>query len=284
MACYAAKDKGRNQVYVLTEKSEINDIRDGMEWPSRINDAIENEQLALAFQTAKAISSDLRFDEYVELLIRLFDENGEPIPTYKLIEAGERYNFMDVIDKWVTTKTFQYIKNGQLKLTDKTIIAINLSGNTITNKEFVSYVKTLFKETPEILPHQICFEITETAAVNNIDQANNLIDSLKQVGCLFALDDFGSGLSSLNYLKNLHIDFLKIDGEFIRDITVDNVDRVMVESVVQMSKALNLPTIAEWVETEDILKLITDMGVDYAQGYYVHKPTIIEQPKSRIKK
>lgn len=283
MACYAAKDKGRNQVYVLTEKNEINDIRDRMEWPSRIDEAIENGQLTLAFQTARAISKELRFDKYVELLIRLFDEDGTPIPTYKLIEAGERYNFMDVIDKWVTTKTFQYIKNGMLELTDKTVIAINLSGNTITNKEFVNYVKTLFKENPEIPPQQICFEITETAAVNNINQANRLIASLKEIGCLFALDDFGAGLSSLNYLKNLHVDFLKIDGEFIRDITIDNVDRIMVESVVQMSKALHLPTIAEWVETKDVLNLITDIGVNYAQGYYVHEPTIIEQPKFRIK-
>ena len=279
MACYAAKDKGRNQVYLLTELDEIKDIRDRMEWPSRIHEAINNGQLTLAFQTAKSLHNGLRFEEYIELLIRLFDEDGTPIPTYKLIEAAERYSFIDVIDKWVTKKTFQYIQDGLLKVTDKTVIAINLSGNTISNKNFVTYVKDLFKEYPKITPQQICFEVTETAAVNNIDSANSLIASLKEIGCLFALDDFGSGLSSLMYLKNLNVDFLKIDGEFIRNITIDKVDRVMVESVVQMSKALKLPTIAEWVETKDILDLITDIGVSYAQGYYVHEPTIIEVPK-----
>ena len=276
MACYAAKDRGRNQLYVLTEKEEIKEIRDQMEWPSRIDKAIENGQLQLACQTAKCLNDELKFNEYIELLIRLKDEDGQFIPTYKLIEAAELYNFIDVIDRWVTKTTFEHIHHGRIKLTAQTVVAINLSGATMTSKDFAIYVQELFDSYPEIPAEQICFEVTETAAVNNLDHANQLIDTLKTTGCLFALDDFGSGLSSLTYLKKLNVDFLKIDGSFIRDITSDHINRVMVESVVQMSKALNLPTVAEWVEDKAIYDLIKKIGISYAQGYYVHKPTIIE--------
>lgn len=285
MACYAAKEKGRNQVYTLTEKEEeIVTLRTQMEWPSRIHDVINNGQLGLAYQSAKSLTSELPFTEFIEVLIRLFDDDGSPIPTYTLIEAAERYNFMDIVDKWVINKTFQYIKDGYLPCSEDKIISINLSGGTINKENFVSYVKGLFDAFPEVRPQTICFEITETAAIYNLEKANSVINSLKEIGCMFALDDFGSGLSSLNHLKNLHIDFLKIDGTFISDIANDYVDRAMVTSVIQMGKALQLPTIAEWVETEEILRHISELGASYAQGYYIHKPTLIEEPHECEKK
>ncbi|MBI3562634.1 MAG: EAL domain-containing protein [Gammaproteobacteria bacterium] len=279
MACYAAKDQGRNRVHILSEKEEdILQLREQMEWPSRIQTAINKNQLQLAMQSARAINP-APFKYYHEILLRLYDEQGNPIPTYTLIEAAERYNIMDRVDKWVINKTFSLISTGKIPHDADNIVAINLSGTTLNTNNFTDYISEIFAAFPEIPPSSICFEITETAAIYNLKKANTLIKDLKKFGCRFALDDFGSGLSSLTQLKNLSIDILKIDGAFIRDITNDHVDRAMVASVVAISRAMNLPTVGEWVENQSILDTITAMGITFAQGYHVHKPTLIVDDK-----
>lgn len=274
IACYAAKDNGRNQIYVITEvQKEYQDLRSQMEWPLRIQAAIDSDQLKLAVQTAMAINS-APYKNYHELLLRMFD-GDELIPTGNLIKSAERYNFMDVIDKWVIKKAFEYIHSGKLTADSDNIVAINLSGSTLNSPDIEKYILDLMETFPQVPRSSVCFEITETAAIYNLNNVNLLIDNLKATGCLFSLDDFGSGLSSLNYLKNLKVDFLKIDGSFIRDITTDRIDKAMVASIIQISHALEIPTIGEWVENEEILNLITEMGVTYGQGFYLHKPTII---------
>ena len=193
-----------------------------------------------------------------------------------LIEAAERYNFMDRIDKWVVNQTFSSLSRGLIPLDKDSITAINISGATLNIENFAEFIIDMFEAYPEISPQQICLEITETAAIHNLEKIKKLISKLKKYGCLFALDDFGSGLSSLSHLKNMDVDFLKIDGSFIKDIVNDNIDKAMVASVVTIGKAMNIPTVAEWVEDQAILETITEMGISYAQGYHIAHPEIVK--------
>jgi len=278
IACYVAKDKGRNRVHILTiTEEEFLQLRSEMEIPTRIHKAIDNGDLLIATQHAIAVNeSDAPYKYYNEVLLRLFDTEKKTIPTQMLIEAAERYNFMDRIDKWVVNQTFRSLSRGLIPLNKDSITAINISGATLNSENFVEFIIEMFEVYPEIPPNQICLEITETAAIHNLDKLQLLIKELKEYGCLFALDDFGTGLSSLSQLKHMDIDFLKIDGSFIRDVVTDHVDKAMVSSVINIGKAMGIPTVAEWVEDQAILDSITEMGVTYAQGYHIGKPEIVE--------
>ena len=282
IACYVAKDQGRNRIHILTvTEEEFLQLRSEMEVPTRIHKAIENGDLLIATQCAHAVS-DASFKYYNEVLLRLFDKEKKPIPTQMLIEAAERYNFMDRIDKWVINQTFRCLSDGLIPLSKDTVTAINISGATINTENFAGYVINMFEAYPEINPNNICLEITETAAIHNLDKLQAIIRELKEYGCLFALDDFGSGLSSLSQLKHMDVDFLKIDGLFIKDIVDDPVDRAMVASVVSIGKAMGIPTVAEWVENQKILNAITEMGVTYAQGFHITRPEVVEGQHENI--
>ena len=278
IACYVAKDKGRNRVHILTiTEKEFLKLRSEMEIPTQIHRAIDNGDLLIATQHAVAVNnSKLPFKYYNEVLLRLFDNQQKIIPTQMLIEAAERYNFMDRIDKWVINQTFHSLSERLIPLDNDSITAINISGATLNTENFTTFIKEMFEVYPEIHPQQICLEITETAAIHNLEKLQALIKELKEYGCLFALDDFGTGLSSLSQLKHMDIDFLKIDGSFIKDVVSDHVDKAMVSSVINIGKAMNIPTVAEWVEDQEILDMITQMGVNYAQGYHIAKPEIVE--------
>ena len=279
IACYAAKDSGRNRVEVLSTEREIIMKRTEMEWATRITHALENGLMSVAMQDAVALGRNQRPLHYQEILLRIQGANGESVNTASLISAAERYNLMPAIDRWVVRHVFSLIRDGILKVDSDRFVAINLSGNSINDPEFLGYVQNQFWEFFEVPPCYICFEITETAAVGNMLNAKTFIRKLKHLGCHFALDDFGSGLSSYSYLRSLPVDFLKIDGRFVKDMQKNALDFAMVQAMVKIASVLGIPVIGEWVENQKTKDMLTDLGVSYGQGFYIQKPHVIEEYK-----
>jgi len=270
-ACYVAKDEGRNRIHSYNDNDIALAERTGqMQWVHIITRALEEDRFEVYGQ--KMMSFDPANATHFELLVRMIDENGKVIPPLAFIPAAERYNLMTWIDRWMIKRTFEEIE----KLLDKTdrrnvLFAINISAQSLCDDEFLPYIKQLFA-TSSFDPSLICFEITETSAIVNLTRAQKLMSDLKAQGCCFSLDDFGSGLSSFSYLKNLKVDFLKIDGAFIRDIVDDPIDKALVESINQVGHVMGIKTIAEYAETAEILAELETMGVDFVQGYAVAKP------------
>ena len=280
-ACYAAKKKGRNRVFVYHhDDRELAKQREERQWVTRINRALEENRFCLYCQ--KIISlKDNKSKEHYEILLRLLDKEGKLVPPMAFIPAAENYDLMPAIDRWVIATFFAAYSNYcQDRTVDnfksanfqrEMIYTINLSGASINSDLFFSFLKEQFSLYP-ISPSTICFEITETAAISNLAKAADFINELKQLGCLFALDDFGSGMSSLAYLKNLPVDFLKIDGSFVKNILDDPVDHATVDCFNRIGHVMNMQTIAEFVENEPIIEKLRKLGVDYAQGYGIDKP------------
>jgi len=266
-ACYAAKEQGRNQV----DDEHLTKQYGEMQWVNIIHQALEKNMFFLAFQKvipvkkSKLKSKNNRY----ELLLRMQLDNDVILPG-KFLPAAERYNIAIKIDQWVINTAFSYFgKNREFSDTTDEIF-INLSGQSISDDMFLDFVKNAFIK-HKIPQDKICFEITETAVIANLAKANVFIDVLKKGGCKFALDDFGSGLSSFAYLKTLHIDYLKIDGFFVKDICEDSIDYAMVKSINEIGHEMGLQTIAEFVENKNILDKLNTIGVDFAQGYYFGK-------------
>ena len=189
------------------------------------------------------------------------------------IPAAERYDMMPLLDKWVINTTFRLMRDEQAKSKSSHVYNINLSGQTLCDTEILEYIRTQIDHYGIDATH-LCFEITETAVIANLSLAIDFIGRMKKMGCMFALDDFGSGLSSFAYLKKLPVDFIKIDGEFVRDITNDPMDRAIVSAINDIGHEIGLTTVAEYVESEDVLVMLKHLGVDYAQGYAVDKPKV----------
>ncbi len=267
-ACYAAKDAGRNRVHIHSpDDSDVKQRWGQMHWASRIQEAIDEDRLRLYFQEIRPSSDNGDTHKHFEIFIRMVDADGSMVPPGAFIPAAERYDLMTSLDKWVVKNTLAWM--GSNKIND--ILAINLSGASINNNEFLDNIKDLISYY-RIKPEQLCFEITETAAISDMVKARHFIDELKILGCKFSLDDFGSGLSSFGYLKTLPVDYLKIDGMFVRDIIKDPFDEAMVQSINNVGQLMGLKTIAEFVESEEIMQRLADIGVDYVQGYYIGKP------------
>ncbi|WP_442112940.1 EAL domain-containing protein [Pseudomonas sp. NUPR-001] len=275
MACYMAKEKGRNRVQVYhTDDSELS-IRFGeMAWIQRLHVALEENRFCLYAQEIAALGTD-NGAGHIEILLRLQDENGRIILPDSFIPAAERYGLMTALDRWVVRSVFKVIRQclderheGPLAM-----CAINLSGSSIGDDKFLEYLKRLFGEYA-IPPHMICFEITETSAIANLGSAIRFINELKSLGCRFSLDDFCAGMSSFAYLKHLPVDFLKIDGSFVKDMLDDPVNRAMVEVINHIGHVMGKRTIAEFVETPMIEQALQDIGVDYAQGYLIERPQV----------
>ncbi len=266
LACYTAKDKGRGQAHVFTEDdAEVATRHRELLRAADLNEAIEQHRFELLYQPIIALNNDDRM--HGEVLLRLLDEHGDYILPGAFIPAAERYGIMDKVDRWVLSKLFGdyqhiFVQNPHL------LLCVNLSGNSLSTDTLLPFILDLFNSS-EVKPQQICFEITETAAINSLLQLNEFIKVLKAKGCYFALDDFGSGLSSFNYLKTMQVDYLKIDGHFVSDLCDDEVDRAMVKSINEMGHILGLKTIAECADNEHVVHLLKEMGVDYAQGYYL---------------
>ncbi|MEH1814358.1 MAG: EAL domain-containing protein, partial [Nostoc sp.] len=269
-ACYTAKNRGRNRVYVAqTDDQERLQQRGEMQWASRISHALESDWFCLYVQPIASITPVAQNGDYYEVLLRLHDEQGNLVLPMTFIPAAERYDLMHLIDRWVIRTLFS---NWIRVVGDKqSMYAINLSGSTINDDEFIDFLYEQFT-LHSILPQSICFEITETVAIANLSKARKFIQSLQQIGCRFALDDFGVGMSSFAYLKSLPVNYLKIDGSFIRNIIENPVDNAIVTAITHISSVMGIKTIAEFVENDAILERITALGIDYAQGYGIGMP------------
>ena len=275
MACYAAKDMGRNRVHIYEPSDAVLSERHGqMHWAGRITRALDEGRFVLFQQPVVALdNAQAGHASHCEVLIRMKDNDGIISPD-SFIPAAERYNLMPAIDRWVVTQVFQM----QQVNDDSQVVAINLSGTSLADEDLLSYVLEA-ADKYQVELSRVCFEITETAAIGNLHKATQFIKELKARGCRFSLDDFGSGLSSFSYLKNLSVDYIKIDGSFVVDMLNDPVDRVMVKAIVSVGHIMGIQVIAEWVENRETLELLRQMGVDYAQGFHLGRPEEI-QPAS----
>ncbi|MEO6862866.1 MAG: EAL domain-containing protein, partial [Microcoleus sp.] len=275
-ACYAAKARGRNCVHLYRlDDGELIRQRGERLAVSKISRALETNRFCLYFQKIVSISSKQSVEHY-EILLRMLDDNGEIVAPNEFIPAAERYGLITEIDCWVIETFFSNYHNlsGQQVLI-KGLYTINLSGASISNNQFMRFLIEQFSRY-QVPPQSICFEITETAAIANFEQARNFMSELKKIGCRFALDDFGSGLSSFAYLMNLPVDYLKIDGAFVKNISHNLISQALVEGFNRIAHAMNLETIAEFVEDETILEKLREIGVDYAQGYGIARPVPID--------
>ncbi|NEU79139.1 EAL domain-containing protein [Nostoc sp. UIC 10630] len=270
LACYTAKNRGRNRVYVAqTDDQDRLQQRGEMQWASRISQALDSDWFCLYVQPIAAITPTAQNGNYYEVLLRLRDEKGNLVLPMTFIPAAERYDLMHLIDRWVIRTLF---RNWTRAVGDQQIMyAINLSGSSINDDQFIHFLYEQFT-LYSISPQRICFEITETVAIANLNKANQFIQSLQRMGCRFALDDFGVGMSSFAYLKSLPVDYLKIDGSFIRNIVDNPVDNAIVAAMTHISSVMGIKTIAEFVENDAILERITALGIDYAQGYSIAAP------------
>jgi len=277
-ACYAAKDAGRNRIHVYhPDDSELSKRRGEMQWVSEINRALEEQRLCLARQPIMPLSGTGKAHDggHYELLVRMKNENGDLIYPGAFLPAAERYNLAILLDRWVVSSAFAWLLDNPDELASLRMCAINLSGHSLCDPDFLHFLLEKFQE-EHIEAEKFCFEITETAAIANLGNAIHFIASLKSIGCSFALDDFGTGLSSFNYLKNLQVDYLKIDGSFISEISRDPIDRAMVQSINEIGHVMGKETIAEFVESEEILEVLREIGVDHAQGYHVGRPELLD--------
>lgn len=271
-ACYAAKEKGRNrsQLYVSTDENFVS-RRAEMAWVGRLNSAIAENRFVLLYQEILGLGDDIT--RHRELLIRYQGDDGKLLPPGAFIPSAERYNLMPMIDRWVFEHVCNRLSVVRKKMIDPGVLSVNVSGTTLNEGGFSEFVKEVLDRTG-VPGSWLCFEITETAAIANLENAQQFIEDVKSFGCLIALDDFGSGMSSFNYLRSLSVDYLKIDGMFIKDMETSGVDSAMTEAINNVGKILGLRTVAEFVETPGLVKLLREMGVDYAQGYGVHKPEL----------
>jgi len=277
VACYAAKDAGRNRVHIYEPSDDAVSERYGqVHWTARISKALEDDRFQLCQQPILGVANNKR--DHLEILLRMIDENGDMILPGAFMPAAERYGLMLEIDRWVINKVFEFMGRDDpadpIKSTDR-VIAINLSSDSINDGTLLDYILQK-KAKHNISLTNVCFEVTETVAISNLSKATVFINELKNYGCQFALDDFGSGLSSFSYLKNLPVNYLKIDGSFVKDVSRDEIDRAMVESIQQIGKVMKLRTIAKHVEDEQTLKILREIGIDCAQGYYLGRPEAIE--------
>jgi diguanylate cyclase (GGDEF)-like protein/PAS domain S-box-containing protein len=268
LACYAAKDHGRNRIHIYRDGDQELARRHGeMKWVSRLTEAIEAERLVLYRQDIAPVEPHGGKRHHFEVLVRMLDESGQLVKPDRFLPAAERYNLVSVLDRWVISRSFDWYAAG---FQDQ-VMSINLSGSSLANDAVLDFVKDELAR-HRVPPSSVCFEITETAAIANLDRAVRFITELKQLGCLFALDDFGSGLSSFSYLRNLPVDYLKIDGSFIRGLDTDPINAAMVNAIAQLGRAMGIETIAEFVENDAVLKRLAEIGVDYAQGYGINVP------------
>jgi diguanylate cyclase (GGDEF)-like protein/PAS domain S-box-containing protein len=270
-ACQAAKEAGRNRVHSFEENDlDLMRRRREMQWAARINNALEEGRFELFRQTILPLQKVENGSHY-ELLLRMRDEAGKIVAPYDFITAAERYGITPQIDRWVIENAFRWLVSEADEREKLAMCSINLSGQSLGDDKFLPYVIDQFHRSG-LDASKICFEITETAAIASFSQANRFIQALKELGCKFALDDFGTGLSSFGYLKHFPVDFLKIDGSFVKEILHDPIDREMVRSINEIGHLTGKQTIAEFAENLEIINMLRSLGVDYAQGYGVSQP------------
>ncbi|MCB1874751.1 MAG: EAL domain-containing protein [Chromatiales bacterium] len=274
LACYAAKDQGRNRVHAFVPgDAEMIRRHSEMHWVERIRKALDENRLVLYAQT---IAPNATFDAQPlwEILLRMRAEDGTLLPPGAFLPAAERYGLMPQIDRWVTRQVLLRLSHHEGELAPRHI-AINLSGASLGDEEFLAFLRRAF-DLYGVEASTICFEITESAAIANLSNARRLIAEMRELGCHFALDDFGSGLSSFGYLKNLPVDYLKIDGSFVRDMARDRIDAAMVQAINEVGHLMGLATVAEFVEDRETREALRRIGVDYVQGLAIGQPQPLE--------
>jgi diguanylate cyclase (GGDEF)-like protein/PAS domain S-box-containing protein len=270
VACYAAKDSGRNRVQVY-KPDNVPERHREMQWVSKLTRARDENRFELFYQPIVPIGTNAIEREHFELMLRLRDESGTIVTPAEFIPAAERYNIMPSIDRWVVRQALDRVVHRVASGVKPFTIAVNLSGTSLNDEHFLEYLIAELTAN-ELVAGAMCFEITETAAIENLGNVVYFMRELKTRGCHFALDDFGSGLSSFMYLKTLPVDYLKIDGQFVENVTRDPVDRSMVAAISQVGKAMGIQTIAERVESAEVLAELGRLGIGYAQGFYIAKP------------
>jgi diguanylate cyclase (GGDEF)-like protein/PAS domain S-box-containing protein len=277
-ACEAAKEAGRNRVFTFQDNDiDLMKRREEMQWAARINNALEESRFELYRMTIMPLQQNADVGAHYELLLRMKDEQGRIVSPNEFIKAAERYGITPQIDRWVVENALRWLVSEADERERLALCSINLSGQSFGDAEFLPFVQTLLRNSG-IDGSKICFEITETAAIQSFAQANRFIAALKKEhGCKFALDNFGTGLSSFGYLKHFPVDFLKIDGCFVKEILHDPIDREMVRSINQIGHLTGKRTIAVFAENGEIINMLCNLGVDYAQGYGIASPQRIRK-------
>jgi len=275
-ACYTAKDAGRNQVHMVSgKKNSAREHRGQVRWVQRLREAMDHNRFAIYGQVIKPLDENADEPEHLEILLRLRDpDTRKLIPPGAFLPAAERYGLSIELDQWVVRSLLDTLFIHESFKAEHRSYWINLSGISIGDKNFAKFLKDAVGSSP-LAPGTINFEITETAVIRSVSQAGKLMSSLREMGCKFALDDFGSGLSSFGYLKTMPVEFLKIDGMFIRDIVKDESDRIFVKSIIDIAHTLNIKAVAEFVENDEILDIVKALGCDYVQGFGIGMPFVL---------
>ena len=276
-ACYTAKYKGRNRVHVYRRSNTDLAKRHGdAEWVIRVQEALRENSFELSYQPIVPVMDKFEDGAHIELLLRLPDSSGEPVPPGAFLPAAERYNLSSQIDRWVVTNALAWFAENPGTLDRIVTCSINLSAQSLTDPKFLDFVCDVLDISP-VPAEKICFDISETAAIANLTDATRFMNTLGELGCRFALDDFGSGYSSFAYLKALPVDYLKIDGMYVKGIADDPLDYAIVHSINDIGQVMEKHTIAENVESERVAEKLREIGIDYYQGYFIAKPRPIEE-------
>lgn len=276
-ACYQAKDRGRNQLHLYEPKDQTQGHYSGeIQWASRVKKALTNDEFILDIQPIIPVKPSARGSRYLEILVRMRDENGRQIPPGAFLPTVERYNLMGQLDSWVLKHTLAELSKESANLGAIGRVFINLSADSLLDSHFALNLSTILKQS-QVPATKLCFEVTEASAMTNLTKANATINAVRELGCRFALDDFGTGVSSFAYLKALNVDYLKIDGAHIRDLANDKSDYEIVRAITHVGHALGREVIAESVESKRVLSALQEIGVDFVQGYTLAPPRPIEQ-------
>jgi diguanylate cyclase (GGDEF)-like protein/PAS domain S-box-containing protein len=275
-ACYTAKEAGRNRVHMVAEGKDSARVHRGqVRWVQRIREAMDNNRFAIYAQPIRPLNDSDEKPERLEILLRLRDpETRKLVPPGAFLPAAERYGMSVELDRWVVKSLLNALFIHRAFQADDRQYWVNLSGSSIGDKRFAEFLMDAIERSP-LPPGTINFEITETAVIRSVAEAGRLMTALRQMGCKFALDDFGSGLSSFGYLKKLPVDYLKIDGMFIRDLLRDKTDQIFVKSIIDIAHTLNIQTIAEFIESKELLEMVRELGADYAQGFAIGRPFVL---------
>jgi diguanylate cyclase (GGDEF)-like protein len=271
-ACYMAKDRGRNRIHFYSEQDDESIRRRGeIMWANRLRLVIEEDRLLLDYQEVQPLQDHLSQDAHIELLIRLRDEDGNVILPGAFLPAAERYGMMRLIDRWVIGQAIGHFDQLHVNGRAPARCSLNLAASSLDDDGLAEYILDLIEQ-HGVEPSRLCFEITETEAVRNLARAVRFIDRLRAVGCKVALDDFGAGMSSFGYLKNLPVDVIKIDGSFVRDLDIDPMSRSIINVITEIGHQRGLDVVAEWVASDACAATLRELGVDYGQGFALHKP------------
>jgi EAL domain-containing protein (putative c-di-GMP-specific phosphodiesterase class I) len=279
-ACHYARHLGHNRIHAYLKNGNNAYRQQESEWISRIVSAFENERFQLFYQNIQQIENGNGGDDHHEILLRMLDENGVHISPGEFIPAAEKYHLMPLIDRWVIRTLFA--RNAELwratfilqqadATTPTNLCCINISGSSLNDEYFLEFLRDQIA-LHKVPPQAVCFEITETVAVNDLEKATHLIKTLRAEGFRFALDDFGKGMSSFSYLQSLPVDFLKIDGSLVQNIDINKIDLCMVEAINRIAQEMGIKTIAEFVKSQKVIDMLQTMGVNYVQGFGIHHP------------